>query len=35
VYGRYALRVSIGATFTERRHVEALWALLQRLAPAS
>jgi hypothetical protein len=26
------LRVSIGATFTERRHVEALWALLQRLA---
>jgi aromatic-L-amino-acid/L-tryptophan decarboxylase len=32
VHGRYVLRVSIGATFTERRHVEALWALLQRLA---
>jgi hypothetical protein len=26
------LRVSIGGTFTERRHVEALWTLLQRLA---
>ena len=35
VHGRYVLRVSIGATFTERRHVEALWALLQRLAPAA
>jgi aromatic-L-amino-acid/L-tryptophan decarboxylase len=32
VRGRYVLRVSIGATLTERRHVEALWALLQRLA---
>jgi aromatic-L-amino-acid/L-tryptophan decarboxylase len=32
VRGRYVLRVSVGATFTERRHVEALWALLQRLA---
>jgi len=35
VHGRYVLRVSIGGTFTERRHVEALWALLQRLAPAA
>ena len=35
VHGRYVLRVSIGATFTERRHVEALWALLRRLAPAA
>jgi aromatic-L-amino-acid/L-tryptophan decarboxylase len=35
VRGRYVLRVSIGGTFTERRHVEALWALLQRLAPAA
>ena len=32
VNGRYALRVAIGGTFTERRHVESLWALLQRLA---
>jgi aromatic-L-amino-acid decarboxylase len=32
VHGRYVLRVAIGATGTERRHVEALWALLQRLA---
>jgi aromatic-L-amino-acid decarboxylase len=32
VHGRYVLRVAIGATLTERRHVEALWALLQRLA---
>jgi aromatic-L-amino-acid decarboxylase len=32
VGGRYVLRVSIGGTFTERRHVEALWTLLQRLA---
>ena len=30
--GRYVLRVAIGGTFTERRHVEALWALLGRLA---
>jgi aromatic-L-amino-acid/L-tryptophan decarboxylase len=35
VRGRYVLRVSIGGTFTERRHVEALWALLQRLTPAA
>ncbi len=32
VHGRYVLRVAIGGTFTERRHVEALWALLRRLA---
>jgi aromatic-L-amino-acid/L-tryptophan decarboxylase len=32
VHGRYVLRVSIGAPLTERRHVQALWALLQRLA---
>jgi aromatic-L-amino-acid/L-tryptophan decarboxylase len=32
VGGRYVLRVAIGGTFTERRHVEALWALLQRPA---
>ncbi len=32
VHGHYVLRVSIGATLTERRHVQALWALLRRLA---
>jgi aromatic-L-amino-acid/L-tryptophan decarboxylase len=32
VRGEYVIRVSIGATLTERRHVEALWALLQELA---
>jgi aromatic-L-amino-acid/L-tryptophan decarboxylase len=32
VRGHYVLRVSIGATLTERRHVESLWTLLQRLA---
>jgi aromatic-L-amino-acid decarboxylase len=32
VDGRYVLRVAIGGTFTERRHVEALWTLLRRLA---
>jgi len=26
--GRYAIRVSIGQTMTERRHVEALWELV-------
>jgi aromatic-L-amino-acid decarboxylase len=30
--GRYAVRVSIGQTRTERRHVEALWNLLDSLA---
>ncbi|MEY2588187.1 MAG: aromatic-L-amino-acid/L-tryptophan decarboxylase [Acidimicrobiaceae bacterium] len=29
--GRYAIRVSIGQTRTERRHVEALWNLLDSL----
>ncbi|CAA9233806.1 MAG: Aromatic-L-amino-acid decarboxylase [uncultured Corynebacteriales bacterium] len=33
VAGRYVLRLAIGATSTERRHVEAVWALLQELAP--
>jgi aromatic-L-amino-acid decarboxylase len=32
--GRVALRISIGATRTEWRHVEAAWRLLQRLAPS-
>jgi len=32
VRGAYVLRLSIGGTFTERRHVQAVWALLQRLA---
>ena len=30
--GRSALRVCIGGRTTERRHVEAAWALLQSLA---
>jgi aromatic-L-amino-acid decarboxylase len=33
VAGRYVLRLAIGATATERRHVEAVWALLRELAP--
>lgn len=32
VDGAYVLRVAIGGTFTGRRHVEALWTLLRRLA---
>jgi len=32
VDGRYVLRLAIGAPATERRHVEAVWALLRRLA---
>jgi aromatic-L-amino-acid decarboxylase len=32
VRGHYVLRISIGATLTERRHVQALWTLLRRLA---
>jgi aromatic-L-amino-acid decarboxylase len=28
--GRWMVRVSIGAEGTERRHVEALWAAMQR-----
>jgi aromatic-L-amino-acid decarboxylase len=31
--GRPALRISVGSRTTERRHVEAAWALLQELAP--
>lgn len=30
--GRFTLRVSVGQTHTERRHVEALWELLTSLA---
>jgi aromatic-L-amino-acid decarboxylase len=30
---RYTVRVAIGATATEQRHVEALWALIDTLAP--
>ena len=32
VGGRYVLRLAIGGTTTARRHVEAVWALLSRLA---
>jgi len=32
--GRYVLRLAIGAPATQRRHVEAVWALLTRLASA-
>jgi aromatic-L-amino-acid/L-tryptophan decarboxylase len=31
--GRWIVRVSIGSLTTERSHVEALWALIQREAP--
>ena len=34
VGGRYVLRLAIGGTLTARRHVEAVWALLRRLAPS-
>jgi aromatic-L-amino-acid decarboxylase len=34
VGGRYVLRLAIGSTLTARRHVEAAWALLTRLAPS-
>jgi aromatic-L-amino-acid decarboxylase len=30
--GRWMVRVSIGSLTTERRHVEALWELMQREA---
>jgi aromatic-L-amino-acid/L-tryptophan decarboxylase len=33
--GRWMVRVSIGGLTTERRHVEALWALIQREAMCS
>ncbi|MEM7754062.1 MAG: pyridoxal-dependent decarboxylase [Planctomycetota bacterium] len=29
---RYVIRIAIGATLTERRHVEDLWSLLEQLA---
>jgi aromatic-L-amino-acid decarboxylase len=29
---RYALRVAVGGTYTERRHVEALWSLIDELS---
>ncbi|MGH8868244.1 MAG: pyridoxal-dependent decarboxylase [Actinomycetes bacterium] len=32
VNGRYAIRMAIGATQTERRHVEEAWATVRRLA---
>jgi aromatic-L-amino-acid decarboxylase len=32
VRGAYVLRLAVGGTFTERRHVEAVWTLLRRLA---
>ena len=32
VRDRYALRLAIGATLTERRHVQAVWDLLRELA---
>ena len=32
---RYVIRVSIGQTHTERRHVEQLWALLRKAAQAT
>ncbi len=31
--GRYTIRLCIGSARTERRHVEACWALVQELAP--
>jgi aromatic-L-amino-acid decarboxylase len=32
--GRWAIRVSLGGTHTEQRHVEALWQLLRKLVAA-
>jgi len=31
--GRYTIRCAIGGTWTEERHVDALWALIDELAP--
>jgi aromatic-L-amino-acid decarboxylase len=31
--GRYAIRCSIGGTWTEQRHVDELWSLIDELAP--
>ncbi len=33
--GRYVLRASIGAWTTEQRHVDALWRLIDELAPSA
>jgi aromatic-L-amino-acid decarboxylase len=33
--GRWMVRVSIGAIPTERKHVEALWTVIQREADLS
>ena len=30
--GKLVIRVAIGGTWTERRHVEALWGLIQEMA---
>lgn len=32
LHDRYVVRVAIGGTYTERRHVEALWALIDQFA---
>jgi aromatic-L-amino-acid decarboxylase len=32
LHDRYAIRVAVGATQTEHRHVEQLWALIKRLS---
>lgn len=32
--GRYTIRCAIGGTWTEQRHVDDLWALIDELAPA-
>jgi aromatic-L-amino-acid decarboxylase len=32
--GRYTLRMSIGQTHTEERHVRAAWELIQSYSPA-
>ena len=32
VRGRYSIRVSIGQTYTQRRHVEAAWRTIQETA---
>ena len=33
--GRYAIRCSIGGTWTEERHVDELWGLIDELAPGA
>jgi glutamate/tyrosine decarboxylase-like PLP-dependent enzyme len=32
--GRYVLRLAVGGTYTERRHVEQAWSSLQHAAAA-